>query len=48
MTDLSLLGLVMLVVMLFAIFIGFPIAFTRMALSVGSGDTSWCSEHVRW
>jgi len=47
----ELLGAIMLVVMLGAIFIGFPIAFTLILLAfifgwVGSGtspSTSWCS-----
>jgi tripartite ATP-independent transporter DctM subunit len=37
MTDLSLLGLAMLVVMLFAIFIGFPISFTLLFLALAFG-----------
>jgi tripartite ATP-independent transporter DctM subunit len=37
MTDLSLLGLVMLVVMIFAIFIGFPISFTLLFLALAFG-----------
>jgi tripartite ATP-independent transporter DctM subunit len=37
MTDLSLLGLVMLIVMIFAIFIGFPISFTLLFLALAFG-----------